>query len=379
MASRANDGVRQRGRHGQRNSTCEVAFVLSGGAARGAIQVGMLQVLLERGIRPDLIVGTSVGSFNGAWLARHPSVEGMRELERVWTDVRYDHIFSGGPVGVVLNLVQHHPSLYAGDGIRRFLERTAIAGGFVGRQFEDLSVPFAVVATNLTRGRPEVFDSGPLATALLASSAIPAVLPPVTIRGDQYVDGGLLDNVGLRVAIERGAERVYVLDTSVSTDAEKPATTFESVIDRSLQVVMAYHLQSALESFSSQARVIVFRAEHEGITNVNDFRSTAALISAGRQIAEQVLVAPERESAQAILRRKAATWWSASPATRLDRWVSTSSVGKTLAQSWSSSLAIPELIRAVIHAPGDTNRPMRTLSSASPVNAQASHQKHAMG
>lgn len=283
-----------------------VAFVLSGGAARGAIQVGMLQVLLERGIVPDLVVGTSVGAFNGAWLARHPTAEGMRNLEHVWSRVRFDHIFPGGPVGVLLHFLRHHPSLYADHGIRSFIQRTSIEGGFFDCTFEDLQLPLAVVATNLTRGRPEIFRAGSLSPALLASAAIPAMLPPVTIKGEQFVDGGLLDNVGLRVAIEQGAERIYVLDASWDGMAVRPVTTFEAVIDRSLEVVMAFHLQSALEFFAPRADVVLLRGEDAVVPNANDFRATATLITAGRAIAERVLAAPERESARAIRHRRVA-------------------------------------------------------------------------
>jgi NTE family protein len=310
-----------------------VAFVLSGGAARGAIQVGMLQVLLERGIVPDLVVGTSVGSFNGAWLARHPTAEGMRGLEHVWSRVRFDHIFPGGPVGVLLHLLRHRPSLYTDDGIRSFVQRVSIEGGFFDCTFEDLPLPLAVVATNLTRGRPEIFREGPLSPALLASAAIPAMLPPVTINGEQFVDGGLLDNVGLRVAIEHGAERIYVLDTSWDGLATQPVTTFESVIDRSLEVVMAFHLQSALEFFAPRADVVLLRCEDAVVANANDFRATAELISAGRTVAERVLAAPERESARAIQHRRAAGFPARFPARPWASWLQGDRLRQALAQA----------------------------------------------
>ncbi|HEY7782631.1 MAG TPA: patatin-like phospholipase family protein [Ktedonobacterales bacterium] len=295
----------------------ETAFVLSGGAARGALQVGMLQVLVSHGIIPDLIVGTSVGSWNGVWLAAHPTVEGMRALERIWNHVRFEDIFPGGPLGVAFHLVQHRPYLYGGDGIRRFLDRSGREGGFANRNFEDLRIPTAVVATNLTRGRPEVFDTGPLTPAVLASSAVPALLPSVTINGEQYVDGGLLDNCGLRVAIARGAKRIYVLDTTTDSVSGGPAKTFESVIERSFQVVTAYHLQSSLEQYARQADIVLLRDDLGVSATATDFRATSELIAAGRIIAERVLAAPAHESARSIQRRRAATWpvW-----TRIRQW-----------------------------------------------------------
>jgi NTE family protein len=335
-------GARQRGRAADQERKYGIAFVLSGGAARGAIQVGMLQVLLERGIVPDLIVGTSVGAFNGAWLAGRPSSQGMRELERVWSGVRFADIFPDGPVGVLVHLVRRQPSLYGGDGIRRFLERTAIEGGFGQSSFEDFGIPLAVVSTNLTRGRPEIFDSGPLLPALLASAAIPAVLPPVTINGEQYVDGGLLDNVGLRVAIERGAGRIYVLDTSWEGAAAKPAASLDSVIERSLQVVMAFHLQSALEYYSQRAEVVVLRADGAIAQSTNDFRATRELIAAGRLVAGRVLAAPERESERAIRRRRAALWPSWPRPLNAEAWTRGAHLRQVFA---ASTLSLPERLK----------------------------------
>jgi NTE family protein len=353
--------ARRRRRVGRGRSGYGIAFVLSGGAARGALQVGMLEVLLERGIVPDLIVGTSVGAFNGVWMAARPTAAGARQLAEVWRRVRFESLFAGGAMGVLWHVVQHqhHASLYGGEAIRQFLERTAEEGGFPGHAFEDLLVPTAVVATNLTRGRPEVFEHGALLPAMLASAAIPAMLPPVMIDGEQYVDGGLLDNVGLRVAVERGARRIYVLDTSWGGPAQKPAASLEAVLGRSLQVVSAYHLQSALEFYSRRAEVVVLRTEEDIAPNANDFRATAELIAAGRAAAERVLAAPERESARAIRRRRAALW----PAVHLPdwgAWVQSPALRRAFA---TSALSLPERLQLLA-------RSFATTGSASGAEAE---------
>ncbi len=355
---------RQNGRSQRRNKQYDVAFVLSGGSSRGAIQVGMLQVLLARGIVPDLIVGTSVGAFNGVWLAHHPTVEGMERLEHVWLGVRFEEIFAGGPMGVVLNLIQHHPSLYTGAGIRRFLARVSHEGQFTDGDFEHLKIPLAVVATNLTRGRPEIFEHGPLAPALLASSAIPGFLPPITIRGDQYLDGGLLDNVGLRVAIERGARRIYVLDTSWDGIAEKPVATFESVIERCMQVVTAFHLQSALEYYSQQADVVVLRDETVAGISGTDFQATPDLIAAGRRVAERVLAAPERESARSISRRRAALLPRGLRFPAWEEWINSEAIHQVFS---SPTLSLPERVQLFAHALG-IGAPAHSLATDAPAD-----------
>lgn len=282
----------------------KVAFVLSGGAARGAIQVGMLRELVLRGLTPDLIVGTSVGAFNGAWLAASPTTEGIQQLEDIWAHVRQEDIFAGGTIGVLLHLMRRLPSLYGGDAIQAFLQRALSLSGLDTAVFERLQVPLAIVATNLTRGRAAIFDHGQLIPALLASSAIPAVLPPIIIDGEQYVDGGLLDNVGLRVAIERGATEIYVLDTSCDGPASHLATSLEGVIERSVEVVTAFHLQSALERYADRAQVVVLRDDGRVPCSGVDFSAVNALIAAGRAIAEETLAAPQRESEAAIASRR---------------------------------------------------------------------------
>lgn len=278
------------------NPAGKIAFVLSGGAARGAMQVGMLRVLLSRGVIPDLIVGTSVGAFNGAWLASDPTSEGVQQLVDIWTHVRQEDIFAGGTVSVLLHLLRQLPSLYGGEAIHAFLRRMVALGGLESSTFESLSVSLAVVATNLTRGRAAIFDHGHLMPALLATSAIPALLPPITINGEQYVDGGLLDNVGLRVAIERGATRIYVLDTSCDGPAEQPATSLAAVISRSVDVVSAFHLQSALERYADCAQVVVFRDDGRVACRGADFSAIESMIVAGQAIAEEALAAPQLDA-----------------------------------------------------------------------------------
>ncbi|HEY7832207.1 MAG TPA: patatin-like phospholipase family protein [Ktedonobacterales bacterium] len=305
----ATRGRRERQTEYQRaeRTPATTAFVFSGGAARGAIQVGMLRALLDRGITPDLIVGTSVGAFNGAWLAALPTAEGVRQLEDIWNDVRQDDIFAGGPVSVLLHLVRRLPSLYDGDAIHAFLRRVVASTGLASATFECLRVPLVVVATNLTRGRPEMFERGPLIPALLASSAIPAVLPPITIDGEQYVDGGLLDNVGLRVAVERGATRIFVLDTSWDGHADQPASNLEGVVARSIEVVTSFHLQCALERYAEQVALTVLRDDGRAGSGSLDFRATPALMAAGYAIAQEGLAAPHAEAEQTIGRRRATT------------------------------------------------------------------------
>src|SRR5260370_30409184 len=170
--------------HWRREKT---AFAISGGGARGAVQVGMLRALIERDITPDLIVGVSIGAWNGAWLAHRPDLEWVKRLEDLWRKVTrrtLDMVWWRA----ARNMVRRRPSLYEGDGLSRFVARNLQVSNF-----EDLAVPLHTVAIDLTMGTKAVFSHGPIGPAVLASSAVPRVFPPGVIDGRPHLDGGLLD------------------------------------------------------------------------------------------------------------------------------------------------------------------------------------------
>lgn len=208
------------------------AFVLSGGGARGALQVGALRALLEHGEHPDIIIGTSVGAWNGAWLAMGPSLERMETMAHVWETIHPMQVLLGrervaGPtaqqaaagmlvLAAARNVTRGNPSLYGDTGLRQMLERY-----YSGVTFEGLEVPLYVIATNLKDGARTVFSSGTIGPALLASSAIPGIFPPVRIADATYVDGGAIENCGLDIALTLGARRLFILD--VGYDASPAA------------------------------------------------------------------------------------------------------------------------------------------------------------
>jgi NTE family protein len=183
-----------------------VAFVLGGGGQLGASQVGMLRALLERDLRPDLIVGTSIGAINGVAVAADPTVEGVDRLEGVWTNLEKSQVFSGSLLSGAANLVRTRTHLHSPRPLRQLLERTLPV-----RRFEDLAVPFQCVAASIERAAEHWFDRGPLIDPILASAAVPGLLPPVEIDGEHYLDGGLVNSVPIGRAVQLGATEVYVL------------------------------------------------------------------------------------------------------------------------------------------------------------------------
>jgi NTE family protein len=183
-----------------------VAFVLSGGGSLAAMQVGMLQALFEEGIQPDLLVGTSAGAVNAAWMADRPDCAGVKELSAIWRGLRRQHIFPLNPWAGACGLFGRTNHFISNAGLRALLERH-----LAFERLEDAKIPVHVVATDLKTGRAVVLSSGPAVPALLASTAIPGVFPPVTIGRRELVDGGVADMTPIAAAIEQGATHVYVL------------------------------------------------------------------------------------------------------------------------------------------------------------------------
>jgi NTE family protein len=183
-----------------------VAFVLSGGGSLGAIQVGMLQALFEAGIEPDLLVGTSAGAVNAAWVAGHPHGDGIKELAGIWCGLRRQDIFPLNPWAGARGLFGRTNHFIPNAGLRALIERHIPYA-----RLEDAEIPVRAVATDLKTGHAVILSSGPAVPALLASTAIPGVFPPVTIGRRELVDGGVADMTPIAAAIEEGATDVYVL------------------------------------------------------------------------------------------------------------------------------------------------------------------------
>jgi NTE family protein len=185
-------------------------LALSGGGANGAAQAGAAAELLAAGLRPDLIIGTSVGAWNGAWLAAHPHAEGGRALLRHWTDPAVRSLLRGVVRGYVGALARRRAAALSDGQIRRLV--TQALGG---RSFADLPVSLAVAAVDMISAELVYLDRGSVSDAVLAASAIPTVLPPVRLGERLLADAGFVDNFGIIEAVRRGARSIVLVDASV--------------------------------------------------------------------------------------------------------------------------------------------------------------------
>jgi NTE family protein len=184
------------------------AYVLGGGGVLGAVEVGMLRALLERDLKPDLVLGTSIGAFNGALVASDPSLSVVGRLTDLWRDAAQAgrKAYGAGPVETVRTAVRSGTHVWSGEPLRQRLE--AALGDAT---FEELAVPFQVCATSIERAAETWFDSGRVVDKVLASGSVPGLLPPARIDGEHYLDGGIVNSVPLGRAVELGATRVFVL------------------------------------------------------------------------------------------------------------------------------------------------------------------------
>ncbi len=183
-----------------------IAFVLGGGGMLGASEVGMLQALAEAGVVPDLVVGSSVGAINGAAVAGDPGLGTADRLAEMWSELGRGGVFASGVLGQLKNLARTRISLHDNLGLRALLEVQA-----AGACIEDLPVPFQCVAASVERAQAHWFADGPLVDAVLASCAVPGLLPPVRIGHEHFVDGGLVHSIPVGRAVELGATQVFVL------------------------------------------------------------------------------------------------------------------------------------------------------------------------
>ncbi|WP_347813885.1 patatin-like phospholipase family protein [Allobranchiibius sp. GilTou38] len=200
--------------------TC--AFVLGGGGVLGATQIGMLRALLERDIRPDLVVGTSIGAVNGAAIAADPGEAALERLTELWSSMSVLPSLQDALPRPRLRVPGRRADSDSSESrSRRRVPRTHLspAGPFLRlirdnlpvANIEDMQVPFQCVAANLERSVAHWFSEGPAAPAIMASCAVPGLFPPIEIDGKHYWDGGLVHSIPVSRAIALGATRIYVM------------------------------------------------------------------------------------------------------------------------------------------------------------------------
>ena len=267
------------------------AFVLGGGGARGAVQVGMLAELVDRGIRADRVYGASVGAVNAGAYAGDPTSGGMKKLEEVWVNLRPDDIFPKTRVHGPWMFFQQRESVYANSGLRKVLE-----SGLSFDRIEDAVIPLEVVTTSLVDGSERWLSSGSVVEAALASASIPGIFPPVLIDDELMIDGGVVNNVPISRAIAAGATTIYVLLCGPIRNTPRIGKRpIESVVSAFFTSVYSRFTRE-LEEVPKHVELVVFSGSKRPIEDFRDFGASPAMVEAGRQEVRDVLDGPAARS-----------------------------------------------------------------------------------
>lgn len=235
------------------------ALVLGGGGTYGVVQAAYIQAAFELGYRPDLVIGTSVGSLNGAWVAMYP--DDPEGLLRVWRSLGRVRVLRLNPVHLARRVVRSPRALRDNDLVRGLID--AHVGDL---RFEDAQLELAVVATNLTRGRKHLFREGPLAPAIAASTAIPGVFEPVLVDGDLFVDGCITASVDIASAIALGASEVLAIDLTPPPGQVAAPRTAIGVLTQSFRI-LSHATTDAMEAIARAAAAVeVVRPDLAGLS-----------------------------------------------------------------------------------------------------------------
>jgi NTE family protein len=266
------------------------AFVLGGGGVLGAVEVGMLQALLERGVAPDLVLGTSVGALNGALVARDPTPAVVDNLVELWRQASEGReVYGDKPLRTVRRAVSRQTHLYSSEPLRRRLEDEL---GEV--TFEELAVPFQVCAASIERAAEHWFSTGPVVEAVVASAAVPGLLPPAAVGEEHYLDGGIVNSIPLGRAVALGASRVFVLQVGrIDRPLTVPTRPWQ-VARVSFEVARRHRFHRELEEVPDDVEVHVLPAAGTGprddsVLAFRNFDGVQARIGLTHEVSRQYL------------------------------------------------------------------------------------------
>lgn len=260
------------------------AFVLTGGANLGCVQVGMAQALERAGVRPDLYVGTSVGAVNATFLAGRPHGGGPDQLSDVWCRLRRSDVFPTSTLRGLRSIGGREQGLVAPDNLAR-LVRTHLPY----RNLEDAPVPVTVVAVDVCTSADVPISRGPAVDAVMASAAIPGVFPPVMIGDRHFMDGGVVDNAPISHAVALGATTIWVLPAGYACALAGPPRSALGMALQGLNVLVQRRLAHDVVVYGDRATIHVVPPLCPVRVAPTDFSQAAGLADAARRSTEQWL------------------------------------------------------------------------------------------
>jgi NTE family protein len=230
--------------HGNHTGS-KTAFVFAGGGSFGAVQVGMMQALAAHGVTADLVVGSSVGAMNGAYYAGAPTLDGVRNLAEIWRGLTRQDVF---PVSIhsFVNFLWRRDFLISHDGLRKLID-----DHLPYKNLEDATVPVHIVTTDIVTGETVVLSEGPAAEAIVASTAIPGAFAPVKHENRFLADGAISSNTPIRVAIDKGAERLIIMPTGFACAGQTPPVGAVATALHALTLLISRQMTTELEYLES--------------------------------------------------------------------------------------------------------------------------------
>ncbi|MFE2423054.1 patatin-like phospholipase family protein [Streptomyces hokutonensis] len=253
--------------------------MVGAGGVLGAAHIGVGYALERHGFVPDMIIGTSVGALNGAIAAAHPD-RAAPWLDHVWTQLRRRDVY---PLGYLSS----RTSVFTDRGLRRLIARAELPS-----RIEQLKVPFTAVAMDLVTGAPVLLDQGDLQSALLASAAIPGMLPPVDRAGRTLVDGGVIAYVPVLAAQQAGAASVVVVTTGPESSPLRPTSTRRragAIAARAGLLLLHHQIERDLREVSQHIPTVVLPTGIEDWPAPWDFGHSQRLISTACRAAGRFL------------------------------------------------------------------------------------------
>jgi NTE family protein len=261
----------------------DVAFVLGGGGVLGAHEVGMLRALAERSIVPDVVLGTSIGAVNGALFAADPSVEGVTRLTDLWVDSNLAEVSAGGLLRRAGTLAR------TGTHVQSLREiRARLATALPVQRVEDLRLPFQCVAASIERAAEHWFAAGDLVDVVLASCAVPGILPPVRIGDEHYIDGGIVNSIPVARAVALGARIIYVLQVGRDEQPLQPPRRPWEVGLVAFEVARRHRFAHDLESMPDGVRLHILPTGGSAAPAYNDIAGQLRYRRIARTVHQQI-------------------------------------------------------------------------------------------
>ena len=268
-----------------RSTPPDVAFVFPSGGSRGAAQVGILRGLIEAGIHPDVVVGSSVGALNATFFAMDPTIAGADRLAAIWRGLTREDVFGRNRYHTVARLLLGHDHIYTPAALRALISRFCPLDD-LGRA----ALPVHVVTTDLDNGVARWWQRGPAADILYASACLPGLFPPIVLGGHRHIDGGVLEPAPIQRAVDLDAATVYVLGEISGPEDEEPGRLNAlDVLLRSFAISRYARLPEPSALARPGQRVVVVPGADTSSVTITDFSRSSWLIAESRERARRFL------------------------------------------------------------------------------------------